>query len=140
MSALMLVLLAGLTASDGGRMQPSQQTKETFLGRGHWEGTCKGWPGHTLPEWNVVIAPDKLLLLKGGNNVAVDATWRWADEGRGRCRLTVPEHKLHFVGIYRREMGTLVIALRLRDDGYPRGYQPSEKQALLVLRPGKPPR
>jgi len=139
MSALMMVLLAGLTVGDGGREQSSQQTKDTFLGRGHWKGTVKGWPGHDLPEWDVVIKPDKLQLLKGGGNVAVDATWRWVDEGRGKCRLSILEHDTHFLGIYKREMGNLIICLRVRSEGYPPAFRASPNQALLILKPDKPP-
>jgi len=142
MTALTLALLAGMAVGSGPERIP-EETRQHFLGNGYWEGTWKGSELCGLLHMDerafMVTLEPGLLRLRGEGHLLGITLATWIDEGKGRFRIAEKDRRCWW-GIYKRGEGCLVICLKKGDKERPTLFCPGDDQALLILKPAKPPK
>jgi hypothetical protein len=132
MTYLMMALVAGMAVSSDGQERISTETKQHLCLTGEWDATIVGRSveprrisiGFFLVEWH-------------GKTVASRGDHHWLDEGRGRLRLVFPNGQNLSLGIYKQEIGQLVICVDESNKHRPTRVHTDEGY-ILILKPINP--
>jgi uncharacterized protein (TIGR03067 family) len=144
MSALVVVFTAVMAAGSGPE-KASQEVSPCLPTGGRWEGRWvddHGFthgvmlPGVVTGPWAVCTV--YVVFANRPNPAPTYASYRMADEGRGKVRLTwngwLRDTPMACLGIYRWDGDQLVICFREDKQGRPTSFRSGDGQHVLILR------
>jgi hypothetical protein len=130
MSAFVMTLAAGMAVGNGPETV-SADVDEGLILLGAWTGTFRVGKKTFRADFN----QGKLQVTRGGVPVLA-GPWNMTDEGGGKFRAEVAG--CHFLGIYHREGGHVILCCRDAGQGRPASFEVKNEEILLTLRRVKP--
>ena len=126
MSALAMILMAGIAVGDGPKKDRGEVEQRLDLS-GEWKGTWVDDAG------NVWETEQQKRMLAGH----FKGTLMWlqlseiVDEGKGKFHMDWGARE--YVGIYKQKGGVLIMSYRAKRHGYPSSFEGGDGSYLLIL-------